>query len=62
MENLSEGCDCDCCDCDCDCCDGGKTKSTPSLGFRLRLEFDKMGQSSTVLYVPEMHGLANYQS
>ena len=26
--------------CDC-CCDGGKTKSTPSLGFRLRLEFDK---------------------
>ena len=33
MENLSEG---DCC-----CCDGGKTKSTPNLGFRLRLEFDK---------------------
>ena len=32
MENLSEG--------HC-CCDGGKTKSTPSLGFRLRLEFDK---------------------
>ena len=40
MENLSGGdCDCDCCDCDCDC-DGGKTKSTPSRGFRLRLEFD----------------------
>ena len=32
MENLSEG---HCCD-----CDGGKTKSTPSLRFRLRLEFD----------------------
>ena len=46
MENLSEGdcCDCDCCDCDCcDCdCDGGKTKSTPNLGFRLRLEFDNI--------------------
>ena len=44
MENLSEGCcHCDCCDVDCDCCDcdRGKTKSTPSLGFRLRLEFDK---------------------
>ena len=37
MENLSGG---DCCDCD--CCDGGKTKSTPSLGFRLRLEFDNI--------------------
>ena len=37
MENLSGGCcDCHCCD-----CDWGKTKSTPSLGFRLRLEFDK---------------------
>ena len=35
LENLSGGCHC------CDCCDGGKTKSTPSLGFRLRLDFDK---------------------
>ena len=43
MENLSGG---DCCDCDCDCCcDGGKTKSTPNLGFRLRLEFDKRQDS-----------------
>ena len=31
MENLSGGF----------CFDGGKTKSTPNLGFRLRLEFDK---------------------
>ena len=36
LENLSGGCHC------CDCCDGGKTKSTPSLGFRLRLEFDNI--------------------
>ena len=36
LENLSGGCHC----CDC-CCDGEKTKSTPSLGFRFRLEFDK---------------------
>ena len=35
MENLNWGC-CHCC-----CCDGGKTKSTPSLNFGLRLEFDK---------------------
>ena len=37
MENLSGGCHCHC------CCDGGKTKSTPNLGFRLRLEFDNNG-------------------
>ena len=52
MENLSEGCcDCDCCDC-CDCCcDGGKTKSTPSLcfRFRLRLEFDNIHNSNSFL-------------
>ena len=30
-----------CCSCCCSsCCDRGKTKSTPSLRFRLRLEFD----------------------
>ena len=43
MENLSEG---DCCDCDCCDCDGGKTKSTPNLGFRLRLEFDNTLRNS----------------
>ena len=36
VQNLSEG---HCCHCCCDC-EGGKTKSTPSLRFRLRLEFD----------------------
>ena len=51
MENLSEGdCDCDCC-----CCDGGKTKSTPNLGFRLRLEFDNRDKNSLEIHsIPQV--------
>ena len=54
MENLSEG-HCHCCHC---CCDGGKTKSTPSLGFRLRLEFDK--NNKILLSLWAMYSVAKF--
>ena len=50
MENLSEG--------HCHCCDGGKTKSTPSLGFRLRLEFDK--NNKILLSLWAMYSVAEF--